>query len=233
MRLGTLFARMRALPKPVVAVVHGRALAGGAGLVTACDLVLAGAGVQIGYPEIQRGFVPAMVMTLLRRAVGEKPALDLVLTGRVLTADEAHALGLVGRVVPDEALEREADVVDGRARGGERVGARADQAALLSARRPKRGRRDRARRPGQRRRAADPGLPGRHRAVPPAVTVRVTAAFWARLRRVLALAGFALAALAVAYEDRRIGWGAIGLLAVSLLMRLLSRRDGSTEPPNE
>ena len=108
MRLGSLFSRMRALPKPVVAVVHGRALAGGAGLVTACDLVLAGATVQIGYPEIQRGFVPAMVMTLLRRAVGEKPALDLVLTGRVLSAGEAQAMGLISRVIPDDAVEREA-----------------------------------------------------------------------------------------------------------------------------
>jgi methylglutaconyl-CoA hydratase len=108
MRLGSLFGRMRALPKPVVAVVHGRALAGGAGLVTACDLVLAGAGAQLGYPEIQRGFVPAMVMTMLRRAVGEKPALDLVLTGRLLAAGEALAVGLIGRVVPDDALEREA-----------------------------------------------------------------------------------------------------------------------------
>ena len=111
LRLGALFGRMRALPKPVVAVVHGRALAGGAGLVSACDLVLAGAGSQIGYPEIQRGFVPAMVMTLLRRAVGEKPALDLVLTGRVLTAVDAQAIGLVSRVVPDEALEREAETL--------------------------------------------------------------------------------------------------------------------------
>jgi methylglutaconyl-CoA hydratase len=107
LRLGSLFGRMRNLPKPVVAVVQGRALAGGAGLITACDLALAGAGAQIGYPEIQRGFVPAMVMTLLRRAVGEKRALDLVLTGRVLSAAEAQAAGLIGRVVPDEELERE------------------------------------------------------------------------------------------------------------------------------
>jgi methylglutaconyl-CoA hydratase len=108
LRLGALFGRMRRLPKPVVAVVQGRALAGGAGLVTACDLAIAGEGSQLGYPEIQRGFVPAMVMTLLRRAVGEKVALDLVLTGRVLTAQEAWAAGLLARVVPGAALEREA-----------------------------------------------------------------------------------------------------------------------------
>ena len=65
------------------------------------------------------------------------------------------------------------------------------------------------------------------------MTVRMTAAIWSRVRRMLALAGFALAALAVAYEDRRIGWGAIALLAGSLLMRMVRRRDGSTEPPTE
>jgi methylglutaconyl-CoA hydratase len=107
-RLGALFGRMRALPKPVIAVVKGRALAGGAGLMTACDIVLAGEGAQVGYPEVTRGFVPAMVMTMLRRAAGEKAALDLVLTGRLLRAEEARALGLVSRVVPDGALEREA-----------------------------------------------------------------------------------------------------------------------------
>jgi methylglutaconyl-CoA hydratase len=106
LRLGSLFGRMRRLPKPIVAVVQGRALAGGAGLVTACDIAIAADGAHIGYPEIQRGFVPAMVMTLLRRAIGEKVALDLVLTGRLLTAREAVALGLIARTVPDADLER-------------------------------------------------------------------------------------------------------------------------------
>ena len=98
MRLGTVFTRMRALPKPVVAAVHGRALAGGAGLATACDIVLATESAQFGYPEIQRGFVPAMVMTLLRRVTTEKKAFDLVATGRILPATEAMAAGLVSRV---------------------------------------------------------------------------------------------------------------------------------------
>jgi methylglutaconyl-CoA hydratase len=106
-RLGALFTRMRSLPKPVVALVQGRALAGGAGLVTACDLAVAARSAQLGYPEIQRGFVPAMVTTLLRRTVGEKLALDLLLTGRVLTADEARAVGLLTRVVADDEVERE------------------------------------------------------------------------------------------------------------------------------
>src|SRR5262249_52236724 len=108
LRLGTLFGRMRRLPKPIVALVQGRALAGGAGMVTACDIAIAGNGAPIGYPEIQRGFVPGMGMALLRRSVGEKLALDLVLTGRLLTAREAVAVGLVARTVPDADLEREA-----------------------------------------------------------------------------------------------------------------------------
>jgi methylglutaconyl-CoA hydratase len=116
LRLGGLFGRMRRLPKPVVAVVQGRALAGGAGLVTACDLAIAAEGAQLGYPEIQRGFVPAMVMAPLRRAVGEKVALDLVLTGRLLAAREALAAGLLARVVPEADLERETRaLVDGLA----------------------------------------------------------------------------------------------------------------------
>ena len=107
LRLGLLFVRIRDLPKPVVAMVQGRALAGGAGLATACDLVIAGSGAKLGYPEIQRGFAPAMVMALLRRVVGEKIALDLVLTGRVLDAADAQRMGLVSRVVQDGDLERE------------------------------------------------------------------------------------------------------------------------------
>lgn len=111
MHLGGLFVRMRELPKPVVALVHGRALAGGAGLATACDLVLCTESAQFGYPEIQRGFVPAMVMTLLRRLTGEKLAFDLVATGRILTAQEARAAGLVSRVVPDAAFGTESGKV--------------------------------------------------------------------------------------------------------------------------
>ena len=102
--LGELFLALRRLPKPSVAMVHGRALAGGAGLAMACDIVLAGESSQIGYPEIARGFVPAMVMVLLRRVVGEKQAFDLITTGRLLSAQEALRAGLVSRVLPDEGL---------------------------------------------------------------------------------------------------------------------------------
>src|SRR5206468_733611 len=82
------------------AVVKGRALGGGAGLANACDFVLAREDAKFGYPEARIGFVPALVLTMLRRSVGEKVAADLVLTGRVISAAEALQLGLVSRVIP-------------------------------------------------------------------------------------------------------------------------------------
>ena len=106
-----IFTRMRRLPKPVVAMVQGRALAGGCGLATACDLVLATESAQFGYPEVQRGFVPAIVMTMLRRAVGEKIAFDLAATGRLLNGTEAAAAGLVSRVYEDADFDQQAGAV--------------------------------------------------------------------------------------------------------------------------
>jgi methylglutaconyl-CoA hydratase len=107
MELGEILVTLRKLPKVCVAVVEGRALAGGCGLATACDLVVARAGAQFGYPEIHRGFVPAMVLTMLRRAVGEKTAFDLAATGRLVVAEEAEQMGLVSRVVAAEEFEDE------------------------------------------------------------------------------------------------------------------------------
>jgi len=107
LRFAEIFVRMRKLPKPVVAIVRGNALAGGCGLATACDLVLAAESARFGYPEVHRGFVPALVLTLLRRSAGEKVAFDLAATGRILTADEAAAAGLVSRVYEDSDLEEQ------------------------------------------------------------------------------------------------------------------------------
>jgi methylglutaconyl-CoA hydratase len=106
-----VFVQMRRLPKPIIAVVQGRALAGGCGLATACDLVLAAESAQFGYPEVQRGFVPAIVMTMLRRAVGEKIAFDLAATGRLLNGTEAAAVGLASRVYEDADFEEQAGEV--------------------------------------------------------------------------------------------------------------------------
>jgi len=98
--LGAVLTALRRLPKPVVAAVHGKALAGGCGLATACDVVLAHAEAELGYPEVHLGFVPAMVMTILRRKIGEAMAFDLVTRGHRISASEAKAIGLVTRVFP-------------------------------------------------------------------------------------------------------------------------------------
>lgn len=103
-RMGDLFVALRTLDRPVVAVVHGKALAGGAGLATACDLVLAREDAVFGYPEVHLGFVPAMVMTILRRKLGESRAFELVARGRRIDAHEAHALGLANHVFPEAAF---------------------------------------------------------------------------------------------------------------------------------
>jgi methylglutaconyl-CoA hydratase len=105
--LGDLFIRMRHSPKPIVAAVRGNAIAGGAGLALACDIVLADEDAVFGYPEVHLGFVPAMVMALLRRAVGEKIAFELVSRGNRIDADEAWRLGLVNCVFEADAFEDE------------------------------------------------------------------------------------------------------------------------------
>jgi methylglutaconyl-CoA hydratase len=99
--LGSLLVLMRRHSKPIIAAVHGHALAGGAGLATACDLVLARDDAVFGYPEVHLGFVPAMVMAVLRRAVGEKVAFELAVRGQRIGAEEAAGLGLVNRVIPE------------------------------------------------------------------------------------------------------------------------------------
>ena len=96
--LAALFRQMRDHPKPIVAVVRGRALAGGCGLATACDLVLAHESAEFGYPEVYLGFVPALVMTILRRKMGEGRAFELVVGGDRFDAARALELGLVNRV---------------------------------------------------------------------------------------------------------------------------------------
>jgi methylglutaconyl-CoA hydratase len=109
--LGRVFTTIRRMSKPVVAIVRGRALAGGAGLATACDIVLAHEEAQLGYPEVRVGFVPAMVMTMLRRLIGEKRAFELVATGRVVDAREALELGLVSRVFPASTFDHDAQTL--------------------------------------------------------------------------------------------------------------------------
>jgi methylglutaconyl-CoA hydratase len=104
-----LFMLVRALHLPVIAAVQGRALAGGCGLALACDMVLAARSAQLGFPEVKIGFVPAMVMAILRRNVSEKRAFELVVLGSPVDAETAAAFGLVNRVLDDEAFADEVD----------------------------------------------------------------------------------------------------------------------------
>lgn len=107
--LAELFLLPRRMRKPVVACVRGRALAGGCGLATACDLVVAAQTAEFGYPEVKIGFVPAMVMAILRRNVSEKRAFELIVGGRPVAAAEAERMGLVNQVWPDTDFDRMRD----------------------------------------------------------------------------------------------------------------------------
>src|SRR5579872_6564721 len=103
--LGRLFISMRNHTRPIVAAVHGRALAGGCGLATAADIILAAESAQFGYTEVNIGFVPAMVMAILRRSVSEKRAFELITTGDLVSAQIAFDYGLVNRVFADETFD--------------------------------------------------------------------------------------------------------------------------------
>ncbi|MBX3290771.1 MAG: enoyl-CoA hydratase/isomerase family protein [Acidobacteria bacterium] len=103
--LAELFSLIRNCRVPVIAAVHGRALAGGCGLATGCDIVLATETARFGYPEVKIGFVPAIVMAILRRNLGEKLSFELVTQGFEFTAVQAKELGLVNRLFPEEGFE--------------------------------------------------------------------------------------------------------------------------------
>jgi methylglutaconyl-CoA hydratase len=102
-----LFLLIRKVRVPVVAAVRGRALAGGCGLASACDIVLAASSARFGYPEVKIGFVPAMVTAILRRNVSEKRAFELVTRGTEISAEEARHLGLVNQILSEENFAAE------------------------------------------------------------------------------------------------------------------------------
>ena len=99
-----LFLLIRQVPVPVIATVTGRALAGGCGLASACDIVLASSSARFGYPEVKIGFVPAMVMAILRRNVSEKRAFELITRGEEMSAAQAKEIGLINQVFSDETF---------------------------------------------------------------------------------------------------------------------------------
>src|SRR5437660_1059952 len=107
--MAALFSQMRHHPRPIIAAVRGRALAGGCGLATAADVILAAESAQFGYPEVNIGFVPAMVMAILRRSVSEKRAFDLIAMGAIVSAQTAFEIGMITRVFTDETFDIEVE----------------------------------------------------------------------------------------------------------------------------
>jgi methylglutaconyl-CoA hydratase len=103
-RMAGIFRRLYEFPKPTIAAVNGAAIAGGTGLATMCDFTLAVPEAKFGYTEVRIGFVPAIVSSILVWQVGHKIARDLLLSGRIFDAREAHRWGLVNEVVPSEQL---------------------------------------------------------------------------------------------------------------------------------
>jgi len=104
-RIGKLFRTLYELPMPTIAVVQGPAIGGGAGLATICDFTLAAPSAKFGYTEVRIGFVPALVSAFLALQIGDKRSRDLLLTGRLFDAVEAHRLGLVNELLDPDALD--------------------------------------------------------------------------------------------------------------------------------
>jgi methylglutaconyl-CoA hydratase len=106
--IAALFRTLHSLPKPTIAAVNGPAIAGGMGIATLCDFTLAVPEAKFGYTEVRIGFIPALVSAYLHAQIGDKRSRDLLLTGRLVCADEALGLGLVTRIVPEPELLHEA-----------------------------------------------------------------------------------------------------------------------------
>lgn len=107
--LADLFRAMRHGGKPTIARVNGHALAGGFGLAVACDITIAVDDARLGVPEVNVGLWPMMISAVLTRVMPPKMVLELMMTGRVITADEAHRLGAVNRVVSRDGLDPAVD----------------------------------------------------------------------------------------------------------------------------
>ena len=112
-RMARMFRRIWSFPKPMIAAVNGHALAGGCGIATLCDFTLAVPEAKFGYTEVKIGFLPAIVSVFLTRQIGDKRARDLLLTGRLVEAQEAKELGLVTEIVAaDKLMARAAEIAD-------------------------------------------------------------------------------------------------------------------------
>lgn len=105
-RIARLFLTLYRLPIPTIAVVHGAAIAGGAGLATICDFTLATPAAKFGFTEVRIGFVPALVSAFLALQIGDKRSRDLLLTGRLIDAVEAFRLGIVSEIIASDDLDK-------------------------------------------------------------------------------------------------------------------------------
>jgi methylglutaconyl-CoA hydratase len=103
-RVARLFLALYEMPMPTIAAVHGAAIAGGTGLATICDFTLATPAAKFGFTEVRIGFVPALVSAFVTLQIGDKRSRDLLLTGRLFDAVEAHRMGLVNEIVAPEKL---------------------------------------------------------------------------------------------------------------------------------
>jgi methylglutaconyl-CoA hydratase len=112
--IADLYSALRRNPRPIIAAVQGRALGGGCGLATACDLIVAAESARFGYPEVNLGFVPAIVTALIRRSIGEKHAFELLATGEPLSAQEAQRIGMVNHVYADAEFTARAEEYAGK-----------------------------------------------------------------------------------------------------------------------
>ena len=110
-RMAKMFYRIFSFPKPLIAAVNGAAIAGGCGIATLADFTLAVPEAKFGYTEVKIGFIPALVSVFLRRQVGDKVTRDLLLSGRIVEAAEAHRLGLVTEIVAAESLMERARTI--------------------------------------------------------------------------------------------------------------------------
>lgn len=104
-----LFMKMLNSAKPTIAVLNGACMAGGVGLLMACDLAIARAGIKLGTPEIARGLFPYMISALILRGVPRRRAFEMMLLGEAMTAEDAERMGLVNKVVPEGELDAAAD----------------------------------------------------------------------------------------------------------------------------
>jgi enoyl-CoA hydratase/carnithine racemase len=115
--LARILETMSRMRTPVIAQVHGYALAGGCGLAAGCDLVIAAEDAVFGLPEIKVGLLPLMVMAPILRAVGRKRGMLMILSGEPVSAREAFEMGLVSRLVPRADLERETSALAAKLAG--------------------------------------------------------------------------------------------------------------------